>query len=311
MRSQTAAVTPMRRRSAVEGEAPLDGGGLGRGVQAGGRADVFGGERRQISAAQFGVRTPAHDSTSCVVADAPLVHELVVVQVLVDDDVQPGEAPARRRCRDGRAASTSALGAQPRQTRVDGDDLRAHLHALRRASGRCSRRRWTSAARCPTPPDVGAAIRRIGVAVRDALPRRPRWGSRPCAAVRRTCAAGSTSSPEEADGADVGRAQAAPPRTRHCQARCCGRCRGSRRWTRGRSSSSTLVSALHDLVEASSHVMRSHLFSPRSPARFRGYFRRSGWFTALDQSRQRMHNCRSRTGPAGRPRSSPACRPCV
>ena len=41
---------------------------------------------------------------------------------------------------------------------------------------------------------------------------------------------------------------------------------------------------------ASSHVMRSHLFSPRSPARFMGYFRRWSLSTISIMSRQRMHS---------------------
>ena len=44
------------------------------------------------------------------------------------------------------------------------------------------------------------------------------------------------------------------------------------------------------MSSASSQLMRSHLFSPRSPARLRGYFRRSGWLTASTMFRQRMHS---------------------
>ena len=82
----------------------------------------------QMGAAQAGVmsRTPSH---SLVDAAGPAVHELMVVQVLGNDDVQPG---ARQR-RVGSGPQLQMIGrtrAPPGEARVDGDDARPHLHAL-------------------------------------------------------------------------------------------------------------------------------------------------------------------------------------
>ena len=52
---------------------------------------------------------------------------------------------------------------------------------------------------------------------------------------------------------------------------------------------------------ASSMVISSHLFSPRSPTRRSGCRMRSGWFTASTMARQRMHSLPSLTGERGSP----------
>ena len=145
----------------LEGEAPLDGGGLGRGVQARRRADVFGGNVADLGR-PVGVLA-LHRFHQLLVAVRPQVDELVVHQVLVDDGVEHGDA--ERAVGAGTHLQPDfGLGAQPRQTRVDGDDLRAHLHALddpvpNEAVGVGLQRLVA-----PHHDDVGAAERGVGVA---------------------------------------------------------------------------------------------------------------------------------------------------
>ena len=111
----------------VERKAPLDGRAVARSEQAGRPDDVF---HRDLADLGGAFRGPLlHMLGNDVEAGGPLFHELVVVQVFVDDDVQPGAGQRRVGAgTDGQPVFRAS--APPGQTRVNGDDLGAHLHAL-------------------------------------------------------------------------------------------------------------------------------------------------------------------------------------
>ena len=111
----------------VEREPPLDGGVVAARVQAGRTHDVLFGQ--PADGRRPGRGHVAHAFPQLVDAAGPAVHELMVVQVLGNDDVQPG---ARQR-RVGSGPQLQMIGrtrAPPGEARVDGDDARPHLHAL-------------------------------------------------------------------------------------------------------------------------------------------------------------------------------------
>ena len=89
--------------------------------------DVFHGDLADLGGA---LRGPLlHMLGYDVEARGPLFHELVVVQVFVDDDVQPGAGQRRVGAgTDGQPVFRAS--APPGQTWVDRDDLGAHLDAL-------------------------------------------------------------------------------------------------------------------------------------------------------------------------------------
>ena len=115
----------------VERKAPGDGRGLRGGVQAGRPVDIL---HRHLA----DLRGPLGRHALVRVVDArgelleavrPLLHEVVIVEVLVDDDGQPrhgecgvgaGAHPQMHLCARG----------QPVHTRVDADELRTALHEI-------------------------------------------------------------------------------------------------------------------------------------------------------------------------------------
>ena len=71
----------------VGSQAPLDGGRLGLGVHARRGADVLDGHAADLGSLLR--RHLLHALGQLVEAVAPVLHEVMVVEVLVDDDVQP------------------------------------------------------------------------------------------------------------------------------------------------------------------------------------------------------------------------------
>ena len=115
------------RELLLERKTPLDGRVLGRCVQSRRAADVVGIEAADLGR-PIGVLA-LHGFDKLLVAVAPQIDELMVDQILVDDGVEHSDAEG-------------AIGAgphlqpilgfrtEPSEARIDGDDLRAHLHAL-------------------------------------------------------------------------------------------------------------------------------------------------------------------------------------
>ena len=153
-----------------------------------------------MSSAGTPVMDAAHSGVNCwqcslqlVVVRAPVVHELVVDEVLAHDDVEPCQ---------GDAAVGAGMGLQPvfgacappGQHRVDGDDLRPHLHAHVQPVSQIPVAVGLQRLVAPHHQDVGVLPFGVGVAVGQRLATRRRWDSRPRGRRRRRRAACSTTS---------------------------------------------------------------------------------------------------------------------
>ena len=108
-------------------EAPLDGAGLGGGVHARRGADLVG-----RNAADLGGLLGRHGGAplgQLVEAVAPVLHEVVVVEVFLDDDVDHGHAE-RRVGAGAQLQEDVGPGCQPGHARIDDDEARAAAHGV-------------------------------------------------------------------------------------------------------------------------------------------------------------------------------------
>ena len=130
-----------------------------------------------MSSAGTPVMDAAHSGVNCwqcslssLVVRAPVVHELVVDEVLAHDDVEPCQ---------GDAAVGAGMGLQPvfgacappGQHRVDGDDLRPHLHAHVQPVSQIPVAVGLQRLVAPHHQDVGVLPFGVGVAVGQRLGR--------------------------------------------------------------------------------------------------------------------------------------------
>ncbi|OPY08390.1 MAG: hypothetical protein A4E67_00985 [Syntrophaceae bacterium PtaB.Bin038] len=114
-------------RVVLDGVAPLDGCGLRRGVGPGGPADEVG--RHPGDAGDLLGRVLFYVGRKLVEAVGPFLHELPVIQALLDDHVE--EAQGERRIRAGpKLQPVLRLPGQVDAPRVDDDDLGAVLDLL-------------------------------------------------------------------------------------------------------------------------------------------------------------------------------------
>ena len=111
----------------VDGQAPLDAGALRAAVHAGRSPDVLGVDPADVGHALG--RPLQRTLLERVEAVAPIVDEIVVEQVLLDDDVLEGQRHGAVGARTD-AQPHVGLGAEPRERRVDDDELRAQLHEV-------------------------------------------------------------------------------------------------------------------------------------------------------------------------------------
>ena len=111
----------------VDGEAPLDGAGLGSSEHAGSIVDLLLGDPADLRDLVGRVVLQALDEL--VEAVAPVVNEVVIVQVLVDDDAQ--HAHGERAVGAGANLDPDVgLRGEPREGRIHDDELRAHAHEV-------------------------------------------------------------------------------------------------------------------------------------------------------------------------------------
>ena len=111
----------------VNGQAPVDGGGLG--LRVGARRPDYGVLRNPAHRLRP-LRRPFLDALGKLVeAVAPLLDELAVVEVLGDDDVEHGQGE-RAVGAGAQAQPIVGTGRQPGERRVDGDQPAAALHAV-------------------------------------------------------------------------------------------------------------------------------------------------------------------------------------
>ena len=112
-------------RALVEREAPLQRRGFGVGVHARCRLDVLGVDAADL--ARLLGRHLGHALGQLLEAVAPVLHEVVVVEVFLDDGVQHGHA--QRRVSAGAHAQV-VVGARrkPRDARIHHDEARAAAH---------------------------------------------------------------------------------------------------------------------------------------------------------------------------------------
>ena len=120
----------------VEGKPPLDGAALCIRVHAGGGGNgllVHAGHLRspcgRVAHLVVVVAGSGQVVLQFVVVGAPQIHELVVDEVLLGDDVQPRKRDAQVGA-GTQVEPVRGTGAPPGEDGVDGDDLRPHLHAL-------------------------------------------------------------------------------------------------------------------------------------------------------------------------------------
>ena len=162
MRSQHARFNDMAESLLVHGEAPLDGGRLRGGVQTCRPHDVRFGDAGDLGGP--GGRELLHRSGKLFETGAPAIDELVIVQIFVDHDVEPGAGQRAVRARTN-LQEVLCTGAPPGQARVDGDDLRTHLHALRQPVANVAVGVRFQRLVSPDHDDAGRHELRIGVAV--------------------------------------------------------------------------------------------------------------------------------------------------
>ena len=195
----------------VEGEAPVDGAALGVRVQARGGGYVLGVHARDLGRPFR--RVLGHVGLQVVVVGAPQVDELLVLQVLGGDDVQPRQ----RQRQVGAGAQVQPVGrtgAPPGELRVHRDDLGAHLMAHVQPVAQVSV--GVGLQRLGAPDHHHVGVLPVGVGIAVLMPFRGVHDGEVADAGRRAARARQVARvPGEADGADVGRAQAGAAQKRH------------------------------------------------------------------------------------------------
>ena len=111
----------------VNGESPHDVGRLGRGEQARGGHDLLLGNPRH--GLHLVERQLAGALGQLVEAVGPALHEVVVVEVLVDDDLDHAEREARVGAGAQLQVDVGVRG-EPRDARLHADELAAELHGV-------------------------------------------------------------------------------------------------------------------------------------------------------------------------------------
>jgi len=110
-----------------EGQAPLDGARFGFGEQAGRFPDFF--RFQSASFRYFFHRIFLNPFFQVVEAVGPFFHEVVVVQIFCNDDVQESDGQGRVCARPDRQPHFGSRS-PPGQPGIDGDDLRSQLHTF-------------------------------------------------------------------------------------------------------------------------------------------------------------------------------------